>query len=79
MPTRTTKIPRVRGETTKFAREQFIAWYCSEPGIALNRTVVLRFGLHLESLGLPYTYLGRNRGNSTRWLHFPPLHREETC
>ena len=36
----------------KFAMEQFIDWYCSEPRIALNRTVVLRFRLHLESLGL---------------------------
>lgn len=24
----------------KFAMEQFIAWYCSEPRLALNRTVV---------------------------------------
>ncbi len=32
--------------------EQFITWYCSEPRLALNRTVVLRFRLHLESLGL---------------------------
>jgi hypothetical protein len=37
----------------KFAMEQFITWYCSEPRLALNRTVVLRFRLHLESLGLP--------------------------
>jgi len=36
----------------KFAMEQFIDWYCSEPSVALNRTVVLRFRLHLESLGL---------------------------
>ena len=36
----------------KFAMEQFIAWYCSEPRLALNRTVVLRFRLYLESLGL---------------------------
>jgi hypothetical protein len=32
--------------------EQFITWYCSESRLALNRTVVLRFRLHLESLGL---------------------------
>jgi site-specific recombinase XerD len=32
--------------------EQFITWYCSEPRLALSRTVVLRFRLHLESLGL---------------------------
>jgi hypothetical protein len=36
----------------KFAMDQFITWYCSEPRLALNRTVVLRFRLHLESLGL---------------------------
>jgi site-specific recombinase XerD len=31
--------------------EQFITWYCSEPRLALNRAVVLRFRLYLESLG----------------------------
>ena len=36
----------------KFAMEQFITWYCSEPRLALNRTVVLRFRLYLESLAL---------------------------
>jgi hypothetical protein len=36
----------------KFAMEQFITWYCSEPRLALNRTVVLRFRLHIELLGL---------------------------
>src|SRR5271170_3560118 len=36
----------------KFAIEQFITWYCSEPRLALNRAVVLRFRLYLESLGL---------------------------
>ena len=35
-----------------FAMEQFITFYCSEPRLALNRAVVLRFRLHLESLGL---------------------------
>ena len=35
----------------RFAMEQFITWYCSEPRLALNRAVVLRFRLHLESLG----------------------------
>jgi hypothetical protein len=32
--------------------EQFITWYCSEPRLPLNRTVVLRFRFYLESLGL---------------------------
>jgi hypothetical protein len=43
--------PRSR-RNYKFAMEQFTSWYCSEPLLALNRTVVLRFRLHLESLGL---------------------------
>jgi hypothetical protein len=34
--------PRSR-RNYKFAMEQFITWYCSEPRLALNRTVVLRF------------------------------------
>ena len=33
----------------KFAMEQFITWYCSEPRLALNRAVVLRFRLYFES------------------------------
>jgi hypothetical protein len=36
----------------KFAMEQFITWYCSEPRLFLNRAVVLRFRFYLESLGL---------------------------
>jgi hypothetical protein len=36
----------------RFAMDQFITWYCSEPRLALNRAVVLRFRLYLESLGL---------------------------
>ena len=43
--------PRSR-RNYKFAMEQFITWYCSEPRLALNRTVVLRFRLYLESLGV---------------------------
>ncbi len=43
--------PRSR-RNYKFAMEQFITWYCSEPRLALNRTVVMRFRLYLESLGL---------------------------
>jgi integrase len=43
--------PRSR-RNYRFAMDQFIAWYCSEPRLTLNRTVFLRFRLHLESLGL---------------------------
>lgn len=30
--------------------DEFIAWYCSEPRLALNRVVVLRYRIHLESI-----------------------------
>ena len=39
--------------------DQFIAWYCSEPRLALNRIVVLRFRLHLESFGLAATTINQ--------------------
>src|SRR5580658_10089415 len=33
----------------RFAIEDFIAWYCSEPRLAFNRTVVLRYRMQLEA------------------------------
>lgn len=30
------------------AIREFVAWYCSEPRLAFNRTVVLRYRIHLE-------------------------------
>lgn len=36
----------------KHAIDEFICWYCSEPRLALNRAVVLRYRLHLESISL---------------------------
>jgi integrase len=35
-----------------YAIDQFIAWYCSEPRLAFNRIVVVRYRMHLESRGL---------------------------
>jgi site-specific recombinase XerD len=32
----------------RYAMEEFIQWYCSEPRLALNRSVVLRYRLQLE-------------------------------
>src|SRR6266436_10220606 len=32
--------------------DEFIAWCCSEPRLALNRIVVLRYRMHLESIPL---------------------------
>jgi len=34
--------------TYDHAIRQFVAWYCSEPRLAFNRTVVLRYRIHLE-------------------------------
>src|SRR3954462_3530356 len=48
----TASVLPIQGETYRFAMEQFITWYCSEPRLALNRAVVLRFRLYMESLGL---------------------------
>jgi len=36
----------------KHAIEKFIAWYCSEPRLGLNRSVVLRYRSFLEGLSL---------------------------
>src|SRR5277367_1297524 len=34
------------------AIDEFVAWYCSEPRLAFNKTVVLRYRLYLEERGL---------------------------
>jgi integrase len=34
------------------AMNEFIAWYCSEPRLALNRVIVLRYRMHLEGIPL---------------------------
>ena len=33
----------------RHAIDEFITWYCSEPRLSFNRTVVLRYRMHLES------------------------------
>jgi hypothetical protein len=34
--------------TYDHAIREFVAWYCAEPRLAFNRTVVLRYRIHLE-------------------------------
>ena len=34
--------------TYNHAIDEFVGWYCSEPRLAFNRTVVLRYRIHLE-------------------------------
>jgi integrase len=42
------------------AIDEFIRWYCSEPRLALNRTVVLRYRIYLEQKNLaPSTIIVR--------------------
>jgi len=33
----------------RHAIDEFVNWYCSEPRLAFNKTVVLRYRVHLES------------------------------
>src|SRR5256714_6109626 len=37
--------------TYEQAIREFVAWYCLEPRLAFNRTVVLRYRIHLEQRG----------------------------
>ena len=39
----------------QYAIEKFIAWYCSEPRLAFNRIVVVRYRIYLESCCLALT------------------------
>jgi hypothetical protein len=54
----------------RHAIDEFVDWYCSEPRLAFNRIVVLRYRSHLESRQLaPGTVnlrLGAVRGSYTR-------------
>ena len=40
------------GRGYQHAIDEFVAWYCSEPRLAFNKTVVLRYRFHLEERGL---------------------------
>jgi hypothetical protein len=45
-----------RGQRTyDHAINEFVDWYCSEPRLAFNRTVVLRYRIHLEQRHLAPT------------------------
>jgi hypothetical protein len=36
----------------RYAIDEFIDWYCSEPRLSFNRSIVLRYRIHLESRNL---------------------------
>src|SRR3989475_4134998 len=45
-------LTSVSGQRTyDHAINDFVEWYCSEPRLAFNRTVVLRYRIHLEQKG----------------------------
>jgi site-specific recombinase XerD len=43
---------RASQESYEYAIDEFISWYCSEPRLAFNRTVVLRYRFFLEERNL---------------------------
>ena len=45
-------VLRTRRRGYQHAIDEFVAWYCSEPRLAFNKTVVLRYRFHLEERGL---------------------------
>ena len=60
----------------QYAIEQFIAWYCSEPRLAFNRIVVVRYRMYLEARGLAANTL------TSSWLPFddsPTRLRIQVC
>src|SRR6202171_5217838 len=59
--------PDSRG-SYRFAIDDFIAWYCSEPRLVFNKTVVLRYRLQLE-----VRHLSAPRSMSV-WPQFVDLH-----
>jgi hypothetical protein len=53
----------------KYAIEKFEAWYCSEPRIAFNRIVVVRYRIHLESLCLAANTINQHLAAVRRLAH----------
>ena len=52
----------------EYAIDQFIAWYCSEPRLAFNRIVVVRYRMYLESAVWPQTPSISNSRPCVAWL-----------
>lgn len=55
--------------TYAYAIEQFVAWYCSEPRLALNRIVVVRYRIHLEASGLAASTINQRLAAVRRLAH----------
>jgi site-specific recombinase XerC len=53
----------------EYAIDQFIAWYCSEPRLAFNRIVVVRYRMHLELRGLAANTINQQLAAVRRLAH----------
>src|SRR5438128_12537918 len=53
----------------EYSIDQFIAWYCSEPRLAFNRIVVVRYRMHLESRGLAANTINQQLAAVRRLAH----------
>ena len=53
----------------QYAIDQFIAWYCSEPRLAFNRIVVVRYRMHLESRRLAANTINQQLAAVRRLAH----------
>jgi len=53
----------------EYAIDQFIAWYCSEPRLAFNRIVFVRYRMHLESRGLAANTINQQLAAVRRLAH----------
>jgi hypothetical protein len=53
----------------EYAIDQFIAWYCSEPRLAFNRIVVVRYRMYLESRYLAANTINQQLAAVRRLAH----------
>src|SRR5712672_2894658 len=53
----------------QFAIDQFIAWYCSEPRLAFNRIVVVRYRMYLEGRNLAANTINQQLAAVRRLAH----------
>src|ERR1700751_2590865 len=53
----------------EYAIDQFVAWYCSEPRLAFNRIVVVRYRMYLESRDLAANTINQQLAAVRRLAH----------
>jgi hypothetical protein len=53
----------------RHAIDEFVEWYCSEPRLSFNRTVVMRYRIHLEARKLAPGTINLRLGAVRRLAH----------